>query len=65
MARTFHDVRQFLTKLPEIQVMEILEITSEDLVDRFEDFIELKLDGLIEDLEEADEEDAEDQGWEF
>lgn len=38
--------------------MEILEITSEDLIDRFDDFIESKLDVLIEELEEMDEEDA-------
>ena len=58
MSRTFSDVREYLKKQPEISVMEILEITSEDLIDRFDDFIESKLDVLIEELEEMDEEDA-------
>ena len=51
-------MREYLKKQPEISVMEILEITSEDLIDRFDDFIESKLDVLIEELEEMDEEDA-------
>ncbi len=38
-------------KMDEITLLEVLEITSEDLVERFEDFIEEKADQLEEDLE--------------
>jgi hypothetical protein len=36
----------------EISVLEVLEITSEELVDRFNDKIESKLDYFLEDLED-------------
>jgi hypothetical protein len=37
--------------LDEITLMEVLEISSEDLVDKFEDKIEAKLDYLTDELE--------------
>jgi hypothetical protein len=48
-----------LKNFDEVTLMEILEITSEDLVDRFEDFIEDKYEQLAEQFEEeeSDEED--------
>lgn len=49
---TFTDVCDRLKKQDEISVLEVLEITSEDLVDRFQDKIEDKLDYFIEDLED-------------
>jgi hypothetical protein len=49
---TLEDIKKYLLKLDEITLLEILEITSEDLVDRFGDFIENKADSLEEDLEE-------------
>ena len=49
---TFADVCERLTKQDEISVLEVLEITSEELVDRFNDRVEEKLDYFIEDLED-------------
>ena len=49
---TFIDVCDRLKQQDEISVMEVLEITSEDLVDRFQDKIENKLDYFLEDLED-------------
>jgi len=49
---TFTDVCDRLKKQDEISVLEVLEITSEELVDRFNDRIEDKLDYFLEDLED-------------
>jgi hypothetical protein len=43
---TFKDLCDKLKQLPEIDLLEVLEISSEDLVHRFEDFIESKRDYL-------------------
>jgi hypothetical protein len=51
---TFKDLCDKLKLLPEIDLMEVLEITSEDLVYRFEDFIEAKRDYIEEELEVED-----------
>jgi hypothetical protein len=37
---TFKDLCDRLKRLPEIDLLEVLDINSEDLVHRFEDFIE-------------------------
>jgi hypothetical protein len=49
---TFIDVCDRLKQQDEISVLEVLEITSEELVDRFNDKIENKLDYFMEDLED-------------
>jgi len=49
---TLVDVCDRLKQQDEISVLEVLEITSEDLVDRFTDKIENKLDYFLEDLED-------------
>lgn len=49
---TLEDIKKSLVKLDEITLLEVLGITSEDLVNRFEDFIENHADSLEEDLEE-------------
>jgi len=49
---TFTDVCDRLKQQDEISVLEVLEITSEELVDRFKDKIENKLDYFLEDLED-------------
>lgn len=49
---TFIDVCDRLKQQDEISVLEVLEITSEELVDRFQDKIENKLDYFAEDLED-------------
>lgn len=48
---TFYDLCKRLRTLDEITLLEVLEIDSEDIVDRFEDFIAKKMEMLIEDLE--------------
>ena len=51
---TLADIKKALLRLDEVTLMEILEISSEDLIDRFEDFIEAKADLLEADLEDDD-----------
>ena len=51
---TFKDLCDKLKQLPEIDLLEVLEISSEDLVHRFEDFIEAKRDYLEDELEVED-----------
>lgn len=53
---TLTEVQEKLKLIDEISLMEILEITSEDLVHRFIDRIEIKYDQLLEDLQEEQEE---------
>lgn len=52
MSLTNNDIEDKLKTLPEIDLLEILEISSEDLVDRFKDRIEEKRDFFEEDLED-------------
>ena len=51
---TLTDLQNKLKLIDEISLMEVLEITSEDLVQRFLDKIEEKQDMLSEDFEEDD-----------
>lgn len=51
MSLTLHDICSKLKRLPEADLLEVLDISSEDIVDRFEDIIEERMDYLIEDLE--------------
>lgn len=54
---TLHDLKQKLSHaLNEIELLEVLEITTEDLVERFEDLILEKFEYLAEELEEEEEE---------
>ena len=57
MSLTFEDVRDRLKNLDEITLMEVLDISSEDLVDRFTDRIEDRLAELEPELEDDKEED--------
>jgi hypothetical protein len=59
MSLTFEDVKEKLKKLDEVTLLEILEISSEEIVERFEDKIESKQDYFITDLgsEEWEDED--------
>jgi hypothetical protein len=45
---TFYDLCKRLRTLDEITLLEVLEIDSEDIVDRFEDFIAKKMEMLVE-----------------
>lgn len=48
MSLTLHDIKSRLKMLDEITLMELLEVSSEDLVERFEDRIEDRADQLAE-----------------
>lgn len=50
MTLTYVDICDRLKHLPEIDLLEVLEISSEDLVDRFQDRIEEKHDYLVDEL---------------
>jgi hypothetical protein len=50
MSLTFKDVKYQLSMLDEVLVLEVLDINSTELVERFEDKIEDKLDQIIEGL---------------
>jgi hypothetical protein len=54
MPLTLEDIKDKLKTLPEIDLLEVLEISSEDLVDRFSDKIEDKMEYLINDLEDEE-----------
>jgi hypothetical protein len=50
---TLEDIKDKLKQLDEVTLMEVLEITSEDLVERFVDRIEQKQDTLEIDLDDS------------
>ena len=56
MSKTFTEIKEQLSLLDEITVLETLEINSTELVERFEDKVEDKLDQIIEDLGENNNE---------
>lgn len=49
---TFNEVCDKLAQLDELHLLEILDISSDELVDRFQDKIESKLDYFKQDLED-------------
>ena len=55
MATTFPELMDYLKTIDEVSLLEILDISSEELVDRFQDKIEERFDQLVEDLEEEQE----------
>ncbi len=54
--KTLADIINHLRRIDEISLLEVLEISSEDIVDRFGDFIESKYDLLREDFEDEEDE---------
>lgn len=52
MALTLEEIKERLMRLDEVDLCEVLEINSENLVERFVDKIEDKLDYFEKDLEE-------------
>jgi len=66
VAITLTELQEKLKLFDEISVMEILEITSEDLANRFIDRIESKYDQLITEFDEGDDlNGSEEPWWEF
>lgn len=51
MNLTFEEIKEKLAMLDEITLMELLDITSYDLVHRFDDIIEDNLDKLEREIE--------------
>ncbi len=47
MTTTLTELNEKLIRLDEVTLMELLEVSSEDLVDRFEDRIEERYDLLL------------------
>ena len=56
MTVTFEELKEKLKDKDEVSLMEDLLITSDDLVERFEDRIEDRYDILIEEYEEVSSE---------
>ena len=54
--KTLADIINHLRRIDEISLLEVFEISSEDIVDRFGDFIESKYDLLREDFEDEEDE---------
>jgi ribosome assembly protein YihI (activator of Der GTPase) len=55
MALTILDLFEKLKRLDEISLLEILNITAEELVDRFEDRIEAMFDQLVDEIDDTEE----------
>jgi hypothetical protein len=55
MPTTYHELLNKLKRWPEIDLLERLDISSEELVDRFEDIIELKFQSLVADVEDDED----------
>jgi hypothetical protein len=51
MALTFEEVCERLSRIDEVSLLEVLDISSSDIVEKFKDNIEDKLDILEEDLQ--------------
>ncbi len=53
--KTFEEICEQLKETDEITLLEVLNISSEEIVERFQDLIELKLAFFQKDLEEEEE----------
>tara|TARA_R110000772_G_scaffold2460_3_gene8874 strand:- start:87 stop:242 length:156 start_codon:yes stop_codon:yes gene_type:complete len=51
MPLTFEEICERLSQIDEITLLEVLDIASEDIVNKFKDKIEEKLEGLEEELQ--------------
>lgn len=58
MSLTFKEIKERLMQLDEVLLLEVLNINSEDIVERFEDKIEDDIDRLAEELEDEEEGDG-------
>lgn len=54
MSLTLHELCEKLKQLDEISVLELLNISSEELIVRFQDEIEERFDNLTEQFEDED-----------
>lgn len=56
MAITFHELKDKLKQIDEISLLEVLGLTSEDIVERCYDLIEDNYDTLVQEFEDQAEE---------
>ena len=56
MSFTFHELKERLKQIDEVSLMEVLGLTSEDLIERFSDIIENKYEELVKEFEDENEE---------
>ena len=54
MSLTIHDLFDRLKELDELSILEILNISSEDLINKFQYEIEDKFDNLVEKFDDED-----------
>lgn len=54
MSLTLHELCEKLKQLDEISVLELLNISTEELIEKFQDEIEERYDNLIEQFEDED-----------
>lgn len=58
MSLTLEDIKEKLKQLDETTLLELLDISSDQIVDRFEDLIEDREEYFIKDLENEEWEDG-------
>ena len=58
MALTFDELLEKLKREEETLLVEILEIRSEDIVNRFEDFISTRIEYLLDEYDDLVDEDT-------
>ena len=51
MSITFEELKEKLQSVDEVTLLELLEIRSDDIVERFEDFIEEQQEKLMREIE--------------
>lgn len=60
MTVTLEELKEYIAKqVSELDILELLDITSEELVETFSDAIEARMEYLIQEFELCDEEDYE------
>ena len=55
---TLLEIQEKLKRYDEVSLLEVLEISSEDIVEKFIEKIEEKYDVLLEELEDTEDDDA-------
>lgn len=55
MSLTYEEIKEKLSRYDEVTILEVLEINTYDILDKFEDRILDNLDVLADELESADE----------
>ena len=56
MSKTMRDIINDLKRMDEVTLLELLDLSSEDIVDRFEDVIENRYDVILDFLGDDDSE---------